>query len=144
MRREKALRILGVVIENSDAELNLPARLVDPLAHLQRHRMSEFVGFCVHECRRLGNDDGPFGITLVPPSLVTCDGSRDFGFEFFVGHFFKLLQQFARRGVEALVGHALVLFNFFRCVESDRDGMPNHASMITLRARVLAACPKVS
>ena len=69
----------------SRAELDLAARLADALAHLQRHRVREFVGLCVHERRRLGDDDRPLGIALVPPGLEAGRGGRELGFELLVG-----------------------------------------------------------
>ena len=67
--RQEALGVLGVVGEDLRAELHFAARLADPLAHLQRHGVREFVGLVVHERGGLGDDDRPLGIALVPPGL---------------------------------------------------------------------------
>ena len=69
-RRQEAFGVLGVVGENLRAELDLAASLVDALAHLERHGVRERVGLsCMQQFGRLGHDDRPLGIGLVPPGL---------------------------------------------------------------------------
>ena len=103
--RKKALGILRVVGEDSDAELDLAARLVDSLAHFERHRASKFVGLRMQNLCRLGHDDRALGIGLVPPSLEAGRRGRKLGLELLVGQFIELFQELAVGGIDALVGH---------------------------------------
>ena len=118
-RRQEAFGVLGVIGENIRAELDLPESLADALAHLECHRMRELVGLGMQQLRRLGDDDRALGVGLVPPGFETLFRRRDLRLKFLIGQALKLLQNFAGRGIGALVFgrfscldiHLLVLFD---------------------------------
>ena len=111
-RRQEALGVLGVIGEDARAELDLAARFVDALAHLQRHGVRQLVDLRMHQGGGFGDDVAPLGVCLVPPGLEAGRGGRDLALELLVGQFLELLQHFAVGGVDALVGHGLFLFSF--------------------------------
>ena len=78
---QEMLGILGVVGEDLGAELDFSARLVDALAHLQRHGVGQILHPVVHQGGCLGDDDGALGVGLVPPGLETLLGGGDLGLE---------------------------------------------------------------
>ena len=98
--RQKSLGVLGVIGKDIGAEFHLSAGLADPLAHLGRHDVRERIRLFVHKRGRLGDDDRPLGISLVPPSLETFRGSCDFGFKLLVGQSLKFLQNLSGGGIE--------------------------------------------
>ena len=71
----------------------------------------------MHQCGRFGDDDRPLGIALEFPGLEAFFGRGQLFFELLVGQFIELLEELAGGGIEALVGHGLVLSN----VVVDRD-----------------------
>ena len=141
--RQEAFGVLGVIGEDARAELHLAAGLVDALAHLERHDVRQLVDLRMHERGGLGDDFGPLGICLVAQVSKQVAAAASLALKLLVGEFLERLQHFAVGRVDALVGHGLCPFRFHRAGARDvRDC--RQASMITLSAFVLAACPKVS
>ena len=70
----------------------------------------ELIDPLVHERGRLGDDDRALGIALVFPGLEAFLGCRQLLLELLVGQFVEVLEELAGGGVEALIGHDLVLF----------------------------------
>jgi hypothetical protein len=68
----------------------------------------------VHERGGLGDDHRPFGIALRLPGLEAFLGGRQLVFKLLVREFFELLEKLAGRGIEALIGHDLILFQCHR------------------------------
>jgi len=83
------------------------------------------------------HDSGSIGIGLVPPDVEAGLGGCESCLKFLVGQVLEFLQQFAFGGVDALV----VMTGSFSEL---KRWLRQHASMMTLSARVSAACPKVS
>jgi hypothetical protein len=106
---QEALGILGVIRQNSRAELDFAPRFADSLAHFQGHGVRQRVGLLMHELRRLCDDDGPLGIALVAPRFVAglCRGKL--GLELRVRYLIEGLDEFPVERVERLIGHGLSL-----------------------------------
>ena len=107
---EKALSVLGVVVDDVRAEHHFAPGLVEELTHLERHRPSELVHSRVHDGGGFCDHGRPLGKSLVPPSLEADCGSFDRRFELLVGEFLERLEDFAVIRVDALIGHGLVFF----------------------------------
>jgi hypothetical protein len=110
--RQETLGVLGVIGEDARAEFDLSARLVDALAHLERHDVRQFANLRVHEGGGFGDNFGPLSICLVAPGFEAGRGGRKSALEFLVSEFLERLQHFAVGGVDALVTHGLFLFSF--------------------------------
>jgi hypothetical protein len=76
--------------------------------------MRKLVCLCMHDRCCFSHDDRSIGISLIPPGLKASCGVGDLGLELFVRQLFELLQELSGCGVEALVGHGLVLFQCCR------------------------------
>jgi hypothetical protein len=110
--REKLLRMLRVVGEDLGTEFHFTARLTDPLAHFDRHRVREFVDFRLHDGRRPVDDDRAFGVALLTPYVVAGRRSGDLLLELRVGDLFEGFDEFSRGGIEALITHDVCLFDW--------------------------------
>src|ERR1035438_6338425 len=106
---EEALGVLGVVSDDVRTERHLPLGLFEALAHLIRHRSSELVhpltekrgGFCCY--------DRPLRERCMSPAFKASHSGLNRLLKLLIGEFLESLEGFAVVGIDALVGHNLVL-----------------------------------
>ena len=108
-RRQEPLGVLGVIGEDVRAELDFSARFADALAHFESHDLGEFVGLGMKDFGRLGDDRRAFGKALLFPVLETFRGCCELGLQLCIGQFIEVFHELAGGGIDALVGHVLVL-----------------------------------
>src|ERR1700722_14066626 len=99
--------------------------------------MGEFICPFMEKSGSLRHYDRPIGIRLVPPGVEASLGGGEPGLKFLIGQFLEFTQHLAVGRIDALVGHGWTFLMLWRARCQD-------ASMMTLSARVSAACPKVS
>lgn len=104
-RCNEGLGVLGVIGQDVAAELDLTARLVNALAHLQRLQPGEVVDMGMQQRRRFRQDGGTLGVGLVLPGLEPGLCRRQHLVELGVAQVLETLQPLAVVGVDALVGH---------------------------------------
>jgi hypothetical protein len=105
-RCQEGLGVLRVIAQDLCAEIDLTARLVNALAHLQSLQLGEVVDMGVQQLCRLCQDGGTLDVGLVLPGLEAAFCRRQRAVELAIAHVWEAFEFLAIIGVDTLVGHA--------------------------------------